>query len=184
MSAWVVGNGSMLRPGRRETSRCVPAGARSLRCLLEKHQIAKRLTQPFLLQTLDAFQRGDLDALAAAELLSISRAPLFRLRAARLQQPVAFSTKLSGGNHRTLWPVEVQPFLQSFLPLQRPPNFQLVADELTTRFAFRRNRKSVAASARRHFPLLVNTPAPTPKPRRRWQRARVGELWQPDTNCG
>lgn len=114
--------------------------------------------------------------------MSVSRAQLFRLRAARLRQPAAFHAKLSGGNHRTRWPAEVQQFLKAFLPLQRPPNFQLVADELATRFDFRRNRKSVAAYARHHFPLLVNAPAPTPKPRRRWQRARVGELWQHDSS--
>src|SRR5205807_9758793 len=64
----------------------------------------------------------------------------------------------------------------------RPPNYQLVADELADRFGFERDRKSVAAYARTHFPLLVNAPAPIPKPRRRWQRARVGELWQHDSS--
>ena len=29
---------------------------------------------------------------------------------------------------------------------------------------------------------MVNSPAPTPKPRRRWQRARLGELWQHDSS--
>jgi hypothetical protein len=114
--------------------------------------------------------------------LSVSRAHLFRLRAAWLQQPTAFALHLSGGNHRTDWPAEVQQFLKTFLPLQRPPNYQLIADELATRFAFQRNRKSVAAYARHHFPLLVNSPPPTPKPRRRWERARVGELWQHDSS--
>ena len=56
------------------------------------------------------------------------------------------------------------------------------AAELATRFTFRRNRKSVTAYASRHFPLLVNAPAPNSKPRRRWQRARVGELWQHDSS--
>jgi hypothetical protein len=72
--------------------------------------------------------------------------------------------------------------LQAFLPLQRPPNYQLVADELAARFAFQRDRKSVATYARQHFPLLVSAPSPTPKPRRRWERARVGELWQHDSS--
>ena len=106
----------------------------------------------------------------------------FRLRVGWLHQPTVFTARLSGGNHHTAWPAEVQQFLQAFLPLQRPPNYQLVADELATRFAFHRDRKSVAAYARSHFPLLVSAPAPTPKPRRRWQRARLGELWQPDSS--
>jgi hypothetical protein len=137
---------------------------------------------PFLSQTLDAFNRGDLDPNTAAQLLSVSRAHLFRLRAGWLRKPSPFTLQLSGGNHHSAWPAQVQQFLQDFLPLQRPPNYQLVADELATRFAFHRDRKSVAAYARQHFPLLVSAPAPTAKPRRRWERARVGELWQHDSS--
>ena len=137
---------------------------------------------PFLHQTRDAFNRGDLDPDTAAQLLRVCRAHLFRLRAAWLQQPDAFTLHLSGGNHRTDWPAQVQQFLQAFLPLQRPPNYQLVADELAPRCAFQRDRKSVAAYARHHFPPLVSSPPPTPKPRRRWERARVGELWQHDSS--
>jgi len=149
---------------------------------LAKHQLAKRLTLEFLHQTLSAFNRGELDPDTAAQLLSVSRAHLFRLRAAWLRKPNAFTLHLSGGNHRSAWPIEVQQFLEAFLPLQRPPNYQLVADELATRFAFQRDRKSVAAYARRHFPLLVSAPAPLSKPRRRWERARLGELWQHDSS--
>lgn len=123
-----------------------------------------------------------MDPDVAAQLLSVSRANLFRLRAAWLQHPDTFSLRLSGGNHRTLWSTEIQKFLKTFLPLQQPPNYQLVADELATRFAFQRDRKSVAAYARHHFPLLVSVPAPTPKSRRRWERARVGDLWQHDSS--
>ena len=158
------------------------AGDSSVQWVCAKHQLANRLTLQFLHQTLDAFNRGDLDLDTAAHLLSVSRAHLFRLRAAWLQKPSAFTLHLSGGNHRTPWSTEVQQFLQSFLPLQRPPNYQLVADELASRFAFIRNRKSVAAYARTHFPLLVSAPAPIPKPRRRWERARLGELWQHDSS--
>ena len=158
------------------------AGESSVQWVCAKHQLANRLTLQFLHQTLDAFNRGDLDPDTAAHLLSVSRAHIFRLRAAWLQKPSAFTLHLSGGNHRTPWSTEVQQFLQSFLPLQRPPNYQLVADELASRFAFIRNRKSVAAYARTHFPLLVSAPAPIPKPRRRWERARLGELWQHDSS--
>jgi hypothetical protein len=114
--------------------------------------------------------------------LNVSRAHLFRLRALWLRQPEAFAPHLSGGNHRAAWSDEVHQFLQTFLPLQRPPNFQLMADELASRFAFHRDRKSVAAYARRHFPQLVSASAPVPKPRRRWERARLGELWQHDSS--
>ena len=137
---------------------------------------------PFLQQTLDAFNQGKLDTDSATQLLNVSRAHLFRLRAAWLGHPATFALHLSGGDHRAAWPADVRQFLEDFLPLQRPPNYQLVADELAARFAFERDRKSVAAYARSHFPLLVNAPAPTPRPRRRWERARVGELWQHDSS--
>jgi hypothetical protein len=147
-----------------------------------KSQLAKRLTPEFLTQSLAAFHRGELDALTAAGLLEISRAHLFRLRHAWLRQPAAFSLRASGGDQHAAWPLEVQRFLKAFLPLQRPPNYQLVADELVARFAFHRDRKSVAAHARAHFPLLVRALEPVAKPRRRWERARVGELWQHDSS--
>ena len=147
-----------------------------------KSQLAKRLTPEFLTQSLAAFHRGELDALTAAGLLEISRAHLFRLRRAWLRQPAAFSLRASGGDPHAAWPLEVQRFLKAFLPLQRPPNYQLVADELVARFAFHRDRKSVAAHARAHFPLLVRALEPVAQPRRRWERARVGELWPHDSS--
>ena len=76
----------------------------------------------------------------------------------------------------------MQSFLATFLPLQSPPNYQLVADQLAERFSFHRDRKSVAAFARSHFPLLVRALEPVPKPKRRWERASVGELWQHDSS--
>ena len=115
-------------------------------------------------------------------MLEVSRAHLFRLRCVWLHAPSAFKVRPSGGNHHDGWPLEIQRFLEAFLPLQRPPNYQLVADELVARFAFHRNRKSVAAFSRTHFPQLVRALAPPPKPRRRWERSSVGELWQHDSS--
>ena len=57
-------------------------GASGAQCSLAKHKLAKRLTLQFLHQTLDAFHRGDLDTDIRAQLLSVSRAHLFQLRAA------------------------------------------------------------------------------------------------------
>jgi len=99
-----------------------------------------------------------------------------------MRQPASFASTVSGGDHHAPWPQEARDFLQQFLPLQRPPNYQLVADELHSRFAFQRDRKSVAAYARRHFPLLVRPADRTPKTRRRWERSRIGELWQHDSS--
>jgi hypothetical protein len=57
-----------------------------------------------------------------------------------------------------------------------------VADELATRLDFHRHRQSVAAFARTHLPHLICQPTPHPKARRRWERARIGELWQHDSS--
>jgi hypothetical protein len=68
------------------------------------------------------------------------------------------------------------------VPLQKPPNFQLAADELEIRFGFKRHRKSVAAFVRSHFPNLICFPERRPQARRRWQRSRLSELWQHDSS--
>ena len=157
-------------------------GRRSRLHAEKKQQIAKRLTPEFVRQTVEAFHRGTLDATAARELLGVSRAHLFRIRLAWLHDAPGFAPRLSGGDHHQHWPPEVRRFLEAFLPLQRPPNFQLVADQLADRFSFHRDRKSVAAYARTNFPNLVLPPLPVPKPRRRWERSRIGELWQHDSS--
>jgi len=73
-------------------------------------------------------------------------------------------------------------FSRPVIPLQKPPNFQLAADELATRFDFKRHRQSVAAFVQTHFPHLIRQPESRPKARRRWKRARLGELWQHDSS--
>jgi hypothetical protein len=118
----------------------------------------------------------------AAHHLQISRAHLYRLRTRFLKDRATFAAKLSGGDHWPDWPPEAIAFLKEFLPLQKPPNFQLVADELKTRFGFQRHRESVAAFARNHFPNLLCQPEPRPKARRRWERSRLSELWQHDSS--
>ena len=144
--------------------------------------MAKRLTNPFLQHILQQFNDGQIARAEAAQLLRISQAHLYRLRTRWLQHRAAFSAQLSGGGHWPAWPPQASQFLKDFVPLQKPPNFQLVADELTTRFGFKRHRQSVAAFVRTHFPNLICQPEPRPKARRRWERARLGELWQHDSS--
>jgi len=118
---------------------------------LLKKQLAKRLTNLFLQQILQQFNEGLIDSTEASSLLQIGRTQLYRLRTRFLSERSHFAAKLSGGDHWPDWPPEAMVFLKEFLPLQKPPNFQLVADELATRFAFKRHRESVAAFARRPF---------------------------------
>jgi hypothetical protein len=149
---------------------------------LLKKQIAKRLTNLFLQQILQQFNEGTIDVAEASRLLQLGRTHLYRLRTRWLQHRTEFTAKPSGGDHWPDWPLQAIAFLKEFLPLQKPPNFQLVADELQTRLGFKRHRESVAAYARTHFPELLCQPEPRPKARRRWQRSRLDELWQHDSS--
>jgi hypothetical protein len=148
--------------------------------------LAKRLTNPFLQHILQPFNDGQIARAEAAQLLRISQAHLYRLRTRWLQHRTQFRAQfraqLSGGGHWPDWPPQATQFLKDFVPLQKPPNFQLVADELTTRFGFKRHRQSVTAFVQTHFPNLICQPEPRPKARRRWERARLGELWQHDSS--
>ncbi len=136
----------------------------------------------FLQRILRQFNEGLIDAADAIHHLQVSRAHLYRLRTRFLSERSTFAARLSGGDHWPDWPPAASVFLKAFLPLQKPPNFQLVADELETRFGFKRHRESVAAFARTHFPDLICQPEPRPKARRRWERACLDELWQHDSS--
>ena len=147
-----------------------------------KKQLAKRLPNPFLQHILYQFNEGIIDGVDASYHLQVSRAHLYRLRPRFLKERSACAAKRSGGAHWPDWTPEAIPFLKEFLPLQRPPNFQLVADEWAARLGFQRPRQSVAALASTHSPNLICPSAPHPKARHRWERARPGELWPHDSS--
>ena len=148
----------------------------------EKNQLARRLPAQFVRQILNDFNAGALTATVAAQRLGVGLSRLYELRTTWLRQRTHFQPRASGGDHRGAWPTDVQKFLVDFLPFQRPPNDQLVADELTRRFDFVRARSAVAAYVQAHLAHLIPTPETTPRPRRRWQCAQLGELWQPDSS--
>lgn len=112
----------------------------------------------------------------------ISRTRLYELRHHWLIRKEAFGLEPSGGDHRPDWPSAAHTFLAEFLPHCQPLNFALLADELARRFDFHRSRAAVAAYVRQHFPKALPTPHRGPKPRRRWQCAALGELWQHDSS--
>ena len=112
----------------------------------------------------------------------ISRTRLYELRHHWLIHKDAFGLEPSGGDHRPDWPAAAHTFLADFLPHCQPLNFALLADELARRLDFHRSRAAVAAYVRQHFPKALPTPNRGPKPRRRWQCAALGELWQHDSS--
>lgn len=121
-------------------------------------------------------------AAQAQQRLGIGRTRLFEMRAQWLGHPRDFSPGLSGGDHRPNWPEPVRSFLEDFLPDCQPLNCALIADELRSRFDFVRSRSAVARYLDIHFPQARQDQVRRPRPRRRWQCAHIGELWQHDSS--
>jgi hypothetical protein len=104
------------------------------------------------------------------------------MRSLWLKDRDAFELTASGGDQHGLWPDPVIAFLREFLPLQSPPNYQLISDELLRLHGFHRARSSVEAYVKTHLPELAPLPLPKPRTHRRFRRARFGELWQHDSS--
>ncbi len=148
----------------------------------EKKQLIDRLPPEFIAQTLESFNDGRIDAAAAMVALGIGRSRLYEMRTTWLRDREGFQPVRSGGNRHRSWPPKVLAFLQEFLPLQRPPNFQLVADEMERLLGFKRARSTVEAYVKKHLPDLVLQTERKKRSYRRFRRAHIGELWQHDSS--
>lgn len=133
-------------------------------------------------EVLESFNAGVLGAAEAARQLEVGRTRLYELRTEYLRDRQAYGPGVSGGARQGGWPPEVIGFLEEFLPLQKPPNYQLVADELLRLHQFKRARSSVEAYAKAHLAHLVPAAKRERKTYRRFRRAFVGELWQHDSS--
>ena len=112
----------------------------------------------------------------------MSHTRLYELRYAFLRDKGGYEPKPSGGARRGAWPAKVDAFLEGFLPLQNPPNYQLVADELDRLCGFKRARSTVEAHVKSHHAHLVPAPQRKVRTYRRFRRARIGELYQHDSS--
>jgi hypothetical protein len=149
---------------------------------LEKKQIIHRLPSIFVLGILADFNHGILNASTAARHLGVGKSRLYQLRNDYLNNRKSYQPKASGGGRRSPWPATVRAFLEDFLPLQNPPNYQLVADEMQRLCGFKRARSSVEVYVKTHFAHLVPTPLRKKRAYRRFRRARIGELYQHDSS--
>lgn len=112
----------------------------------------------------------------------MSRARLYQLRADYLKDKSGYRPGASGGDRREDWPPDVVEFLKDFLPLQSPPNYQLVADEMERLCNFKRARATVESHIKTHLSHLVPKHPPKKRTYRRFRRAHIGELWQHDSS--
>jgi hypothetical protein len=136
----------------------------------------------FIGRVLKDFNERSLDAATAAEALGISRAQLYRYRTAYLRDQQHYEPRGSGGNRRNPWPAEALQFMDEFLPLQKPPNYQLISDELERLFGFKRARSCVEAYAKSHFADQLSIYRKKKPVYRRFRRSFIGELYQHDSS--
>jgi hypothetical protein len=123
-----------------------------------------------------------MDATSACARLEVGRTRLYELRTEWLKDQSGYQPGTSGGDHGEAWPAEVIELLTDFLPLQNPPNFQLVADEMDRLHDFKRARSTVEDYVKAHLAHLIPQPERKPHTYRRFRRAHVGELWQHDSS--
>jgi hypothetical protein len=127
-----------------------------------------------------------LPAQAAAAELELSRSRFYELYsdylAAGPARDQAWVPRSSGGDHARDWPVEVKAFLRSRLSSAPASSYSFAASEVLRRFDFKIDRAQVRRWAIKNQ-LAHSAPAPkAPALIRRWQRNRIGELWQLDAS--
>ncbi|MCX6874835.1 MAG: hypothetical protein NTW21_13655 [Verrucomicrobia bacterium] len=75
-------------------------------------------------------------------------------RADYLKDRPGYQRAASGGDRHEAWPPAVVAFLKGFLPVQNPPNYQLVADEMERLCNFKRARASVESCVKANLSHL------------------------------
>ena len=127
----------------------------------------------------------ELTTAEACDALGLSKSQFHRLRASYLRACAEgrggdWEPRASGGAHHPVWPPEAQELARRLLRADPPASYSLTASELYRRLGFRTDRSSVRRWALTHGCARPDT-APAPRAAvRRWQRERIGELWQMD----
>jgi len=147
--------------------------------------LAHRLGAPLIRHVLEQFRTQYLDAAQAATELGVSRRRLYRLyqdylKAYARHQHATWTPGVSGGDHAAPWPDAVVALLRKRLGCEPPAPYSFAASEALRVCGFQLHRAQVrrwaiGAGLAPAAPL-VKTPAPV----KRWQRSRIGELWQLD----
>lgn len=136
---------------------------------------------------LDAFGRQVLNAAEAAEQLGVSPSRLYALSTEYLRARVQKRGSLwtpgsSGGDHAAPWPQPVLDLLRKRLGCSPPCPYSFAASEALRLQAFKLDRAQVRRWAIENNLAHAVPPKRVLAPVRRWQRARIGELWQLDAS--
>ena len=171
---------------RKDVGRTQPAG---ILPVFEKHQqLVHRHASAFIRHILEGFRAGDLSAVGAAAQLGLSRSRLHALATtygrarAPAQDGVLWSPGASGGDHAAPWPRPVLDLLRKRLGCRPPCPYGFAASEALRLHGFKLDRAQVRRWALGNG-LAHAVPAKKVRaPVRRWQRSRIGELWQLDAS--
>lgn len=136
---------------------------------------------------LDSFRKHLISAALAAEQLGLSRSRFYVLFAAYLlacskKQEHLWTPGNSGGNHAKPWPQPVLDLLQKRLACKPPCSYSFAASEALRLHAFKLDRAQVRRWAIANKLAHALPPHRITAPVRRWQRSRIGELWQLDAS--
>lgn len=130
---------------------------------------------------------GELSARAAAEALDLSRNRLYQLYHDYLAAlgpgtHADWVPGVSGGDHAPAWPPAVTALLRKRLASDPPCPYSFAASEVLRLCDYRLDRAQVRRWALANGLAHGKLPRQPPAPVRRWQRSRIGELWQLDAS--
>jgi hypothetical protein len=152
----------------------------------EKNQLIHRCRAPFVRHVLAEFRSGQISAQTAAAELELSRSHFYELYSdylgAGILRDQNWSPGVSGGDHAAQWPAGVEALLRARLSSRPASSYSFVASEVLRLCDFRLDRAQVRRWAMKN---QLARPARAQKPPasvRRWQRSRIGELWQLDAS--
>jgi hypothetical protein len=181
-----VGGARALRPRvTKEKSRRTRSSV-LLGCGDEKGQLKHRCGAPLIKHILSEFRAGHLKAEVGCQELDLSRSRFYELYsdylAAGFQRDQHWVPRSSGGNHAKLWPVEVRALLRERLSSRPPSSYSFAASEVLRKYQFKLDRAQVRRWALQNRLAPPSRVSPLPVAVRRWQRSRIGELWQLDAS--
>jgi hypothetical protein len=156
--------------------------------VFEKYQqLLNRHAPSFIRHVLAAFRQHSLTAIEAAEQLGLSPSRLYALHSDYLKARAArredlWTPKTSGGDHAAAWPEAVIILLRKRLQCVPPCPYSFAASEALRVHSFKLDRAQVRRWAIENK-LAHAVPAKRIlAPVRRWQRSKIGELWQLDAS--
>jgi len=156
--------------------------------VFEKHQqLIHRQAPAFIRHVLDSFAQGAVNASQAADQLGLSRSRLYALstdylRARAQKQSSLWTPGPSGGDHARPWPQPVLDLLKKRLNCSPPCPYSFAASEALRLHSFKLDRAQVRRWALENNLAHILPPQRVLAPVRRWQRSRIGELWQLDAS--